>query len=169
MASTISAPFFGPRAIKESVHIRRPLRPCIFHPNGHMGIDKAILEYRYLNLWRDYRSFRLPWRLVAQDFAGTRPSSSIQIPSGSLTNAKADRDSRSGSTSARAPFAVSSSNARSTSVTRNARWSSSSPLRYGVWNLEPGGYQLGRSRALQLDPDAAVAHRPPSRDLHAHD
>src|SRR5438309_10197433 len=84
-------------------------------------------------------------------------------------NAKAYRDSRNGSTSARAPFAVSSSNARSTSVTRNARWSSSSPLRYGVWNLEPGGYQLGRSRALQLDPDAAVAHRPPSRDLHAHD
>src|SRR5439155_24718045 len=31
--------------------------------------------------------------------------------------------------------------------------------------LEP----LGRSRALQLDPAAAVAHRPPSRDLRAHD
>src|SRR5207249_3441665 len=45
-----------------------------------------------------------------------------------------------------ASLAVSSSNARSTSVTRNARWSSSSPLRYGVWNLEPGGYQFSSSR-----------------------
>src|SRR5467141_1888292 len=56
MASTISAPFFGPRAISERVHIRRPLRPCIFHPKGHMGIDKPILEYRYIKLWRACQS-----------------------------------------------------------------------------------------------------------------
>src|SRR5947207_15958889 len=44
IASTISAPFFGEREISDSVHIRRPLRPCIFHANGHM-----VSTFRYRN------------------------------------------------------------------------------------------------------------------------
>src|SRR5947207_15809040 len=44
IASTISAPFFGEREISDSVHIRTPLRPCIFHANGNM-----VSTFRYGN------------------------------------------------------------------------------------------------------------------------
>src|SRR3977135_1282884 len=50
ISSTISAPFLAARASMERVHMRRPRRPCIFQPKGHMGIDKPILDYRYINL-----------------------------------------------------------------------------------------------------------------------
>src|SRR5438046_4503009 len=44
IASTTSAPCFGDREISYRVHIRRPLRPCIFHANGHM-----VSTFRYRN------------------------------------------------------------------------------------------------------------------------
>src|SRR5437764_14500676 len=44
IASTTSAPFFGDRGISDRVHIRRHLRPCIFHANGHM-----VSTFRYKN------------------------------------------------------------------------------------------------------------------------
>lgn len=61
-----------------------------------------------------------------------RPSNSIQIPSGSLTNANSYRSSLNGFTSGRAPFATSSRKASATCGTRKAMWSNSSPRRYGV-------------------------------------
>src|SRR5438132_9556490 len=58
-----------------------------------------------------------------------RPSSSIQIPSGSLTNANSYLSSWKGGTSGCAPLDTSSRNARGTLATRNAKSSRSSPLR----------------------------------------
>src|SRR5438552_3712206 len=174
MASTISAPFFGPRAIKESVHIRRPLRPCIFHPNGHMDIDKAILEFRYLNLWRDYRSF-LP--SLEASCSGFRRNAPEQLDPDSIGVA----DEREGVSGFPERFDLCAGPLRGELFERTVhvghakcevvKFLSSSVrcVELGTRRIPVQFEPLGRSRALQLDPDAAVAHRPPSRDLHAHD
>src|SRR5205814_9818266 len=72
IASTISAPFFGEREISDSVHIRRPLRPCIFHANGHM-----VSTFRYRNTdisscVRPARGFR-PLALPSEAEMARRP------------------------------------------------------------------------------------------------
>ena len=55
----------------------------------------------------------------------------------------------SGGTADFAPFRSNSRYALRTSATTNAKWSISSPFRYGVWNRLLGGFEFGLNPAAQ--------------------